>query len=74
MLNDVSWASFGFFNNNIFPNRIAKHIYYTTQYRVILRIDRTNVFKEKATFFNEYTHITWYEWSAAIGLLQLIIQ
>jgi len=22
MLNDASWASFGFFNNNMFPNRI----------------------------------------------------
>jgi len=34
MLNDASWASFGFFNTNIFPNRIANNIYYTTQCRV----------------------------------------
>jgi len=31
MLNDASWPSFGFFNNNIFPNRIAKKIF-TIQY------------------------------------------
>jgi len=41
MLNDASWASFGFFNNNIFPNRIAKYLLYITQCRVIFRIDRT---------------------------------
>jgi len=35
MLNDASWASFGFFNNNKFPNRKAKHINYTTQCLVI---------------------------------------
>jgi len=35
MLNDASWASFGFFNNNKFPNRIATNIYYTTQCRVL---------------------------------------
>ena len=31
----ASWALFGLFNNNIFHNRIAKHIYYTTQCRVL---------------------------------------
>ena len=31
MLSDGSWASFGFFNNNIFPNRIAKtYLLYNT--------------------------------------------
>ena len=24
MLNDDKWASFGFFNNNMFPNRLPK--------------------------------------------------
>jgi len=35
-----SWASFRFFNNNIFPNRIYKK-YNTTQCWVMSRIDRT---------------------------------
>jgi len=41
MLNDASWASFGFFKNNIFPYRKATNIDYTPQYCVIFRIDRT---------------------------------
>jgi len=44
MLNDASWASFRFFNNNIFPDRIAKHIYYTIQCGDIFRIDRTIIY------------------------------
>jgi len=28
MLNDASWASFGLFNNNTFPNRLPKKTTY----------------------------------------------
>ena len=43
MLNDASWASFGFFNNNMFPNRITQ-ICFTIQYNAELFLELTGLY------------------------------
>ena len=49
MFNDASWASFGFFKNNIFPNRIA-NIVFNIQYNAVSYLELTGLYVVWASY------------------------